>query len=299
MRELSLDRLRTLVTIVDFGSFAAAAQQLHLAPPTVSLHVSELEARFGVPLLLRERGRVTPTGIGATLVEHARKLLNLADAALEDVRRQVEGKSGRVRMSAATPIIANLLPRALEALDARYPGIEVQLCVLTSQEALARVAAGTLDIGVVALPQPQVAGLQVHPWRRDPVMALVPAHWERPAFATPAWLAARPLILNDARTRLSRMTAEWFAAAGHHPLPRIEMNYNDAIKSMVAAGYGATLLPYEATPAHPDPRIAILPMRPALWRSLGIAHRSDRLEAAVEHVLEVLRDPRVMPPAEA
>jgi DNA-binding transcriptional LysR family regulator len=297
MRELSLDRLRTLVTIVDLGSFAAAAEALHLAPPTVSLHVSELEARFGAPLLLRERGRVTPTGIGATLLEHARKLLNLADAAVEDVRRQVEGKGGRVRISAATPIIANLLPPALAEVNARYPGIEVQLCILTSQEALERVAAGTLDIGVVALPQPRIAGLQLHPWRRDPVMALVPAHWPRPARVTPAWLAARPLILNDSRTRLSRMTAEWFAAAGHHPLPRIEMNYNDAIKSLVAAGYGATLLPYEAEPAHPDPRIAIVPLRPQLWRTLGIAHRSGRLEAAVEHVLGVLRDPRIMPQA--
>jgi len=297
MREPSLDRLRTLVTIVDLGSFAAAAEALHLAPPTVSLHVSELEARFGAPLLLRERGRVMPTGIGATLLEHARKLLNLVDSAVDDVRRQVEGRGGRVRMSAATPIIAHLLPPALAEIDARYPGIEVQLCVLTSQEALARVAAGTLDIGVVALPQPRIAGLQVHPWRRDPVMALVPAHWPRPAFVTPAWLAARPLILNDSRTRLSRMTAEWFAAAGHHPLPRIEMNYNEAIKSLVAAGYGATLLPYEAEPTHPDPRIAIVPLRPKLWRTLGIAHRSGRQEAAVEHVLEVLRDPRVMPQA--
>ncbi|MCY1563183.1 hypothetical protein D9M68_1006760 [compost metagenome] len=45
------------------------------------------------------------------------------------------------------------------------------------------------------------------------------------------------LILNDATTRLSRLTREWFAAAGQSPTPRIELNYNDAIKSLVAAGY--------------------------------------------------------------
>ena len=44
MRELNLDRLRTLVTIADLGSFAEAARTLHLAPPTVSLHVKELES---------------------------------------------------------------------------------------------------------------------------------------------------------------------------------------------------------------------------------------------------------------
>ena len=40
MRELNLDRLRTLVTIADLGSFAEAARVLHLAPPTVSLHIA-------------------------------------------------------------------------------------------------------------------------------------------------------------------------------------------------------------------------------------------------------------------
>lgn len=289
MRELSLDRLRTLVTIAELGSFVAAARALHLAPPTVSLHVSELEARIGAPLLLRERGRVLPTGVGNTLIERARLLLNQAESMLEDVHRQVQGKSGRVRMSASTPVIAHLLPAVLDRLTREHPGIDLQLAVHTSQEALGRVAEGSLDIAVIALPQPKMPGVRVHAWRRDPVMALVPAAWQHPARVTPAWLASRPLILNDSRTRLSRLTAEWFAAAGHQPRPRIEHNYNEAIKSLVAAGYGATLLSYETKPMPPDPRIAILPLRPALWRPLGIAHRSSGVETAVQHVLEALR----------
>src|SRR3989338_6673001 len=56
MRELNLDRLRTLVTIADLGSFAEAARTLHLAPPTVSLHIADLEAHIGAPLLVRGRG---------------------------------------------------------------------------------------------------------------------------------------------------------------------------------------------------------------------------------------------------
>jgi DNA-binding transcriptional LysR family regulator len=118
----------------------------------------------------------------------------------------------------------------------------------------------------------------------------VTAAWKSPARATPAWLAAQPLILNDAGTRLSRLTAEWFAAGGQHPRARIELNYNDAIKSLVAAGYGAALLPHEASAPPPEARVRMLPLRPALWRPLGLAHRSGDTDGPTQHVLRALTD---------
>lgn len=153
--------------------------------------------------------------------------------------------TGRVRLGASTGAIAHLLPQALARLRVEHPGIDVQVQVLTSQASLVRLREGTLDIGLVALPQVVGKGLTVTPWRRDPILAYVPADWQPPARITPAWLAQRALILNDSTTQLSRVTGEWFAAAGLYPEPRIELNYNDAIKSLVGAGYGATLLPQE------------------------------------------------------
>ncbi|AZD30736.1 LysR family transcriptional regulator [Pseudomonas chlororaphis] len=288
MREISLDRLRTLVAIVDLGSFAEAARALNLAPPTVSLHIADLEARVGGSLLSRTRGRVQPTAIGETLVERARRLLADAEQALEDVQRQVLGLAGRVRLGASTGAIAQLLPQALETLGQRHPGIDLQVAVLTSQESLKKLAEGSLDIGLVALPQTPVKGLRIEPWRKDPVMAFLPARWQCPDLVTPQWLAAQPLILNDHSTRLSRLTSEWFALGGQQPTARIQLNYNDAIKSLVAAGYGATLLPHEAATPLPDTRIAMRPLQPPLWRQLGIAHRDGDGERATQHVLEVL-----------
>ena len=290
MREISLDRLRTLVAIADHGSFAEAARVLNLAPPTVSLHVADLEQRVGGALLSRTRGRVQPTVIGDTLVERARRLLADAEQALEDVERQVQGLAGRVRLGASTGVIAQLLPHALESLEQRHPGIDVQVAVLTSQQTLQKLADGSLEIGVIALPQAPVKGLAIQPWRRDPVMAFLPSRWDCPSVITPSWLAGQPLILNDATTRLSRQVAEWFAGEGPQPLPRIQLNYNDAIKSLVGAGYGATLLPHEASTPAPESRIAMRPLQPALWRELGIAHRAGNVERATRHVLEVLEE---------
>lgn len=290
MREVSLDRLRTLVTIADLGSFAQAARALNLAAPTVSLHIADLEARVGAVLLSRVRGQVQPTSIGETLIARGRRLLTEAELALEEVQRQVQGLAGRVRLGASTGAIAQLMPQALEILGERHPAIDVQVAVLTSQETLQRLASGALDIGLVALPQTPAKGLCIEPWRRDPVMAFLPARWQCPQVVTPAWLAGQPLILNDSSTRLSRLTSEWFATEQCHPVARIELNYNDAIKSLVAAGYGATLLPHEAATPAPDPRIVMRPLQPLLWRQLGIAHRAAREERATAHVLQVLRE---------
>ncbi|MDN7715633.1 LysR family transcriptional regulator [Burkholderia gladioli] len=288
MREISLDRLRTLIAIADQGSFAAAAQSLHLAPPTVSLHVTELEARIGAPLLSRTRGRIRPSAIGELLIERARRLLAEMEATLDDVERQVQGLAGRVRLGASTGAFAHLLPQVLARLRELHPDIDVQIAVLTSRDTLAQLSAGSLDVGLVALPQAAVAGLAIEPWRRDSMLAFLPEHWNAPAQVSPAWLATRPLILNDVSTRLARQTYEWFAADGHRPQPRIELNYNEAIKSLVAAGYGATVLPHEAGAPAPDPRVAMRPLRPALWRELGIAHRADSVERATRHVLDAL-----------
>jgi DNA-binding transcriptional LysR family regulator len=288
MREINLDRLRTLLVIAELGSFAKAARALNLAPPTVSLHVKDLEARVGAPLLSRKRGQIYPTAIGETLLERARRLLADADQALDDVIRQAQGLAGRVRLGATTGAIAYLLPQALDILATRHPDIDGQVMVLTSQESLSRLMAGTLDIGLVALPQAPLSGLKLLPWRRDPIMAFLPSAWEQPDRVTPAWLANRSLVLNDANTQLSRVTTEWFAAAGLQPQARILLNYNDAIKSLVAAGYGAALLPHEADAPTPDARITMLPLHPPLWRQLGIAHRIGQIEPTTQHVLNAL-----------
>jgi DNA-binding transcriptional LysR family regulator len=296
MRHISLDRLRTLVTIVDCGSFAEAARLLHLAPPTVSLHIADLESRVGAVLLLRQRGGVAPSAVGETLIAHARRLLAGADQAVEDVRRQAQGLAGRVRLGASTNVIAHHLPKALSRLSEQHPGVDVQISVRTSQETLTQLAEGALDVGLVALPQASIKNVSIEPWRKDRVMAFMPADWRCPRHIAPEWLAAQPLILNDSNTRLSRITSDWFAAGGQYPTPRIELNYTDAIKRLVAAGYGAALLPQESAVEPQDARIVVRPLRPALSRELGLAYRTAHTDRPTEYVLALLRSLRPTKP---
>jgi DNA-binding transcriptional LysR family regulator len=199
--------------------------------------------------------------------------------------------SGQVRLGASTGAIAYLLPRAIEKLAQSHPNIDVHITVLTSQQTLEQLKSGSLDIGIVALPQPRSSGLKIDAWRRDPVVAFLPADWAAPDVVTPEWMMAKPLVLNGSGTHLSQLTSGWFADTGHSPTPRIKLDYNDAIKSLVGAGYGATLLPLESgTQLSADSRIAIRPLKPALWRELGLAWRESENELSTQHLLAALRD---------
>lgn len=296
MRSLNLDQVRTLVAIADLGTFAAAAQALHLAPPTVSLHISELESRLAAPLLLRGKRGVSLTTAGAALVQRGRRLLRDADDAIDLVQRHAQGQAGKVRLGATTGVVVHRLPQALRRLGQQYPDISVDVSILGSRDTLQRLSSGQLEIGIVALPQLGTPALPVTPWRSDPMMAYLPLDWQPPQDVTPAWLADRPLIFNDSGTRMYRQTMEWFGRAGFSPSARIELNYTEAMKSLVSAGYGAAILPVEH-PLEEARRMAaqqglqLRSLDPPMQRPLGLVHlQAALLPAAAQQVLEALRD---------
>ena len=171
MRNLNLDQLQTLIAIADLGTFAAAAQALHLAPPTVSLHIKELESRLEAELVVRGRRQAELTPAGEVLVQEGRQLLQAADDLVERVRRRACGREGVVRVGVSAGVSTQLLPRMLEALAQRSPGVEIRLEAVGSAESMQRLKAGSLDIGIVASPQPPVPEVRQMPWRTDPMVA--------------------------------------------------------------------------------------------------------------------------------
>lgn len=290
MRSLNLDQLRTLVSAADLGTLSAAAKALHLSQPTVSLHIAELEERLGVRLLLRGKGCVKPTGAGELLVQRARALLRDAEEAVAALHRFALGTVGRVRLGATTSIVTFLLPDVLRSMDAAHPDIDIDIRIVGTFDALADLGRGNLDVALVGTQQvPQ--DLVVRRWRRDPMMAFLPESWVVPRRVTPKWLANKPLIANDATTLLHRQTVEWFASGGVVPWPRIEMNYTEAMKSLVAAGYGAAILPVEgASAATAFAGIRTAPLSPTLWRETWIVHRAlPMVDGATLKLLETLK----------
>ncbi len=290
MRNLNLDQLQTLIAIADLGTLAAAAQALHLAPPTVSLHVSELESRLGIALLVRGRRQSMLTTAGQALVDGGRRLLTDSDQLLAGVRRRAEGRDRPVRVAATAGISVQLLPQVLAALGAASPGVAIKLDLLSSANAMARLRDAALELAIVALPQARSAEVHVTRWRSDPMLAFVPAAWDAPTRITPQWLAERGWMSFGPGTQMRALITAWFGRAGLNPRPIMEVNHPPALLSLVQAGQGVALLPLE-DPANAAERAAVRsrPLRPALTRQLGLACRAaSRSDASVQAVLRVL-----------
>ncbi len=131
MRNINLDHLQTLIAIADLGTFAAAAQALHLAPPTVSMQIKDLESRMEAVLVVRGKRQAHLTSAGEALVREGRKLLTASDDLVDLVRRRATGREGTVKIGVSAGVSTQLLPRMLAALSEKGPGVEIKLEALT------------------------------------------------------------------------------------------------------------------------------------------------------------------------
>ncbi|SAL36161.1 LysR family transcriptional regulator [Caballeronia sordidicola] len=119
--------METYVSVVEAGSFSAAAKRLKLGQPAVSKSIAQLEERLGVRLVLRSTRGLTPTDAGQRFYEHARRAIEEVDLA-EHVARDVStGLSGALRISAAVTFARlHILPALKTFLD-RHPNLQIDI----------------------------------------------------------------------------------------------------------------------------------------------------------------------------
>ncbi|MGZ8288903.1 MAG: LysR family transcriptional regulator [Telluria sp.] len=142
---LNVDALITFATVIDTGSFSAAAEKLGQTPSGVSRTMSRLEAQLGTTLIHRTTRRLDLTEEGEWLLGRARKVI----ADLEDTEAQMavcrSQPSGLVRVNAATPVLDHLLaPLVAEFMD-EYPLIRLEL---TSGETVVDLIGERADLAI-------------------------------------------------------------------------------------------------------------------------------------------------------
>ncbi|MEW2186867.1 LysR family transcriptional regulator ArgP [Streptomyces cellulosae] len=243
MEDLPLDQVRTLLAVVDEGTFDAAAAALHVTPSAVSQRVKALEQRTGRVLLSRTRP-VRPTESGEVLVRLARQVARLERDAYAELGLSGVGEPTRVSIAVNADSLATWFLDALVRLPARS-----RLCFELRREdeshTAALLRAGTVMAAVTSSPDP-VPGCSV---RRLGTMRYLPvAHPEFAAELLTAPLeesvAAAPVVVFDRRDDFQdgfvrRLTGGRTGASRlRHYVPTSE-----GFAEAVAAGLGWGMVP--------------------------------------------------------
>jgi len=121
------DAIRTLLAAVDAGSLTAASRQLGMPLPTISRHISELEARLGAQLVIRTNRKLLLTDAGITFVAAGRRVLEQLDEAEREAAGEYRMPRGDLLITA--PIMfgkLHVMPIVLAFLAA-YPDVNVRV----------------------------------------------------------------------------------------------------------------------------------------------------------------------------
>lgn len=287
MSGMNIFHLQVLVTIVERGSFSAAALELNVSQAAISRAIAALEEELGVGLLHRGRFGAYPTQVGEQVLIQARQILELRGK-IEQTVNQAKGLyGGQVRIASFRSAATHLLPAKIAQFRRRFPGIDVTLTEgdPTTVEQLLRE--GKVDLGLV--PLPRSAEFETWEIARDEFVVLLPE--QKQAIADPlTWesLADQAFILYNYAECTSVVREHW-SAWNQRLKVAYEIKEDSTIVSMVAQGLGAAILPRLA--ALPIPEGVVVRSLPVpLERVIGVAVLAETLHPpAVFAFLDVLR----------
>ena len=239
---MELRQLEYFAAVARHKHFTRAAEALYVTQPALSQQIRRLEAELGLALLRRTSRGVELTAAGEDLLVHAEAVLAEVAAARADMDRHTGISRGVVRV-AATAADAPRLPEALADFHGDHPGIQIGLRQGSAAELVALVAAGAVDVAVLALTE-EPAGVTVHPLTEEPLRVAVPVDDELAGtrVALDA-LRGRPFILAEPGTALRETVMRAAQAAGFSPLPLFEVGDPATVRFLVRAGLGISLVP--------------------------------------------------------
>jgi DNA-binding transcriptional LysR family regulator len=289
MRKLSLDQFETFATVVELGSFSAAARRLNLTQPAVSAQMRQLERRLGLRLVERVGRRAQPTAAGSELLPHVRRIEEALAAALAMANHHATEVAGRVRLGTGATACIYLLPPALRDLRRRFPQLEIVVRTGNTPDMLKALEDNMIDVALVTLPAPGRM-FEVEPVVDDEIVTVFAADAAvaSPEPITATELASLPVLIYEPGGNARRIVDDWFRRAGVTLKPVMELGSVEAIKQLIAAGLGCGLLSRLALTG--DEPLAVRSLSPALFRQIGLVLRRDKIpDRALKEVIAALR----------
>ncbi len=287
---VQIAQLRCFLAVAEQRHFTRAARELGVAQPSVSALVRRLEHDVGAELFHRTKGRVSLTAAGEALLPYARRIVADVDAAQTELQEVGGLARGRLALGATPSLTASLVPPLLARFHAAYPRIELALREAGSEDLVAAVEEGAVDVALVILPV-RHENLQTQALLREElVLAVAPEHpLARRRTIAVADLRDVPLVMFREGYDLRSATEAACRAAGFAPTFAIEGGEMDGVLRLTSAGLGAAIVP-SIVVAQAPPLRTIRIAQPSLTRTIGLAHRRDRrLPRAGQELVDTVR----------
>ena len=146
-------KVRTLLAVVQAGSFTRAAEELHLTQPAVSHHIRQLEQEFGIRIFNMEKRTLVPTAEGAVLIKYARRMMavyNKALQAIEDSSKQLR----HLTVGITQTVAEHRMPQAIALYCLERPETHISITTDTIKNLYTALELYELDMAVVDGPLP-------------------------------------------------------------------------------------------------------------------------------------------------
>lgn len=151
MKQLSLDNLRTFVTVVDMAGYAKAGEVLGKSQPAISLQIKRLEQQLATRLFTKQGQRQVINHEGKKLYQSAQQILALNDQVFQQF--QPSGLKGRIRLGIPSEFATTLLPSIIGEFSKAYPDVSLEVTSALSKSLLAEDNNNQFDL-VMALVDP-------------------------------------------------------------------------------------------------------------------------------------------------
>lgn len=288
MMTLNLGHLATFRLVVQRGSFSAAADLLGLSQPAVSLQVRQLEQFLQTRLLERTGRGIKATAAGIALLAHSDRIELAVGAAVQSVSEFNREISGSITLGTGATACIHLLPPLLQKLHQEHPLLTVRVTVGNTLQMVRAIEENRLDLGFCTL---LVNGrsLAVTPVLAEELVGIFSdGQEELPPSLMPEDLQSLPLIAFEAGSGTRDLIDGWFRHNGQIVVPVMQLGSIEAIKRMVSAGLGYSIVPRMAV-AYAQDRVGlqVQSLTPRLYRQLGIVMRQDKIIS--KGIAEVLR----------
>ena len=168
--------MRYVVAVADEGSFTRAAQRCFVVQSALSHQIKALERELGVVLFARTSRRVEITDAGRAFVASARVSLEAAHRATTDAAATSGELRGTLSVGAIQTVTAIDLPAVLGEFRRRHPAVRIEVRGGGSDEFVAGIVDGTLDVAVLGVPEgTSLAGVATRELARERHVAVVSA----------------------------------------------------------------------------------------------------------------------------